>query len=1076
MNYSRKQLYALGEPFGESATRLKPGGRVYGGGGSPSTPADTTSTTTAELPEWARGYAKDTLAKASTLTDIGTNPYQQYGGQRIAEFQPMQQQAFQGAANMQPSQQLGLGSDLASAAGIGALGTNYQAGQFSNQFQDPGQYQPGQFSMTQAQGPSLQNYQMQGPQDVQATGYDAAEMGAAQTGYNPNLRNYQMGPAERVRSQNFDSPSAQQYMNPYTQNVVDYQKSQALRDFQIAQPMRNAQAVQQGAFGGSRSAIVDAEAQRSLNSQLQGIEATGQQAAFQNAQQQFNADQARRLQAQQANQQAGLTVGGQNLGANLGVQQLGAQTGLQTSLANLSSQQQANVQNQAARNQAMGMNAQQAMQAALANQQMGYNVGSQNLAANLGVQQLGAGQNLQAQLANQQAFQQAQSAAEQSRQYGAGQGLQAANLAAQYGQSAQQLGEQSRQYGAGLGMQGLQTALQGAGQLGQLGQTQYGQQMGINQLQSQYGQQQQQQAQRPLDMAYQDFANQQNYPYKQLGFMSDMIRGLPLGQQSTSQMYQAPPSALQTVGALGLGAYGINQLSKAAGGLAGAYAGGGMVAFRDGGDTDIAHSPMDDPAEMAQAVSKLSDEQLQQIIQNPSSAAELQAAKTELATRASESRGLASAYNTMPEQAPSTQATPQAPMMQAARGGIMGFADAGAVVDDEKLREILDEQNEEAGYGGNAEDNAFYKNEGRRIYSTLANEKASAPMTADERRAATKAYYQEVQDMAGASPYAAQEGRIAGLEKQQAENLGQQKGLAALAAIPAILQGGNALRGLGAGAGAFGGMYGKAIQADRAEKLSLMSAKNNLEEAQYKTRVGMVGEARQLTAEARRDTQAAEAARVAKLKALGTVATAQERASRPVKGAAPNFDIQNRDAIASDLRNTTPMKKGETEAQYTTRLQAMAAREIYGAKGTKDITSRSNVTSNVTSTSDITGTKGDVEQQKADTSAKQVDEASLKDARADLARLKKSNLPKNQKKWQDLLKEHGSEQAAGEAHIKNYMVTNPTVAAPVAKPSAAPAKAAAAPKQVLPPGATTGKTTAKGTEVFVDGKLVGYAK
>jgi hypothetical protein len=444
----------------------------YMGGDEPSTPEKTTQVV--ELPDWAKGYAKDTLAKGSALTDISKNPYQQYGGERIAGFQPLQQRTFETAEQMQPSQQLGLGSDLASAAGIGALGTNYQAGQFSNQFQDPGQYQPGQFSMTQAQGPSLQNYQM--------------------------------GPAERVRSQNFDSPSAQQYMNPYTQNVVDYQKSQALRDFQIAQPMRNAQAVQQGAFGGSRSAIVDAEAQRSLNSQLQGIEATGQQAAFQNAQQQFNADQARRLQAQQANQQAGLTVGGQNLGANLGVQQLGA------------------------------------------------------------------GQNLQAQLANQQAFQQAQSAAEQSRQYGAGQGLQAANLAAQYGQSAQQLGEQSRQYGAGLGMQGLQTGLQAAGQLGQLGQNEYGQRMGITQLQSQLGAQQQQQAQRPLDMAYQDFINQQNYPYKQLGFMSDMIRGLPLGQQSAQSVYQGSGNVMGQLAGIGMGAYGLSKM-MAEGGEVKTYAG-----------------------------------------------------------------------------------------------------------------------------------------------------------------------------------------------------------------------------------------------------------------------------------------------------------------------------------------------------------------------------------------------------------------------------------------------------------------------------------------------------------------------
>jgi len=160
---------------------------------------------------------------------------------------------------------------------------------------------------------------------------------------------------------------------------------------------------------------------------------------------------------------------------------------------------------------------------------------------------------------------------------------------------------------------------------------QYGQETGIIGLQNQLGTQQQQQAQRPLDMAYQDFINQQNYPYKQLGFMSDMIRGLPLGQQSTQSVYQAPPSAIQTVGALGAGAYGLSKM-----------AGGGMVAFGDGGDTSVTDSPMDDPTEMAQAVSKLSDEQLQQIVQHPSSAAELQAAKMELATRASESRGLAS--------------------------------------------------------------------------------------------------------------------------------------------------------------------------------------------------------------------------------------------------------------------------------------------------------------------------------------------------------------------------------------------------------------------------------------------------
>jgi hypothetical protein len=381
-------------------------------------------------------------------------------------------------------------------------------------------------------------------------------------------------------------------------------------------------------------------------------------------------------------------------------------------------------------------------------------------------------------------------------------------------------------------------------------------------------------------------------------------------------------------------------------------------------------------------------------------------------------------------------------MVQAARGGIMGFKEEGFVEDPDKdvLQQILDNQNDEEGGTGNAKDRAFYGNESRRIYDELANEKLSSGMTEDQRRANTLANYKEVQAMAGPSPYEAQAARMADLEKQQTGNLQQQKGLAALAAIPAILQGGNAIRGLGGGAGAFAGAYGKAVQADRTEKLSLMSMKNNLEDAQYKLRVGLVGDARQLTAEARRDKQAADAAKIAKLKALGTLAATNERANRPAKAAARNFDIENRELIAADLKATTPMKKDETPEQYEKRLNAMAAQIIYGAKGTKDITSTSTVSSNVTS--DIKGTKANIEEQKADTSAKQVEEASLKDARAELAKLKKSRIPTNQKKWQDLVKEHGSEEAAGEAYIKNYMVKPAApAAAPAAKPAAAPAPA-----------------------------------
>ena len=529
------------------------------GGGAAAAPSDKQTNIT-ELPEWARGYAKRALQRGEALTDITQNPYQQYSANRIAGFSPMQQRSFQAAANMQAAPQLGTATDLASAAGIGALGINYQPGQFSNQFTAPAQYQAGQFTMERAQAPGLQNYQMTGPADVQ--------------------------------SQQFGKQAADQYMSPYMQNVVDVQQREAQRQADITGTQRNAQAAQAGAFGGSRQAIMNAEAARNLATQKGGIQAQGLQSSFEQAQRQYNADQAQR------------------------------------------------------------------MQAALANQGMGYNVGAQNLQANLGVQQLGAGQNLQAQLANQGVNQQMQQAREQSRQYGAGLDMTSAQQKAQYGQAAQQLGEQSRQFGANLGLQGLQTALQGAGQLGQLGGQQFQQGMDINKLQNVYGGQMQQQAQRPLDQAYQDFQNQQNYPYKQLGFMSDMIRGLPLGQQSTSSMYSQGPGAVQTLAGLGGAAYGFGKsgLFGKEGGLMTSYAEGGGVTSQQN---------------VEGILPKLSDQQLAQAKQTALARRDVEQANmidAELAERASIRGGLGGAFNQIPEEQ-------QEEMM--AGGGIVAFAGGG---------------------------------------------------------------------------------------------------------------------------------------------------------------------------------------------------------------------------------------------------------------------------------------------------------------------------------------------------------------------------------------------------------------
>jgi hypothetical protein len=228
---------------------------------------------------------------------LADRPYASYDQPRIAGFSPLQLQAQQAAAGMQTSPQTQLASSFAeqlAQRGTGLGGTYSPL------------YAPTMF--TQA----------------------------------PRLQQYQMGPAQQVGTQDYTGQNVNQYMSPYMQNVVDIQQREAQRQADIARTQRGGQAVRQGAFGGSRAGLMEAEAARNLALQKGDIQATGQQQAFQNAQQQFNQQQQAGLQAQLANQQAGLQVGGQNLAARLGVQQLGAGQNLQSQQANQAAQQAAN--------------------------------------------------------------------------------------------------------------------------------------------------------------------------------------------------------------------------------------------------------------------------------------------------------------------------------------------------------------------------------------------------------------------------------------------------------------------------------------------------------------------------------------------------------------------------------------------------------------------------------------------------------------------------------------------------------------------------------------------------------------
>lgn len=129
----------------------------------------------------------------------------------------------------------------------------------------------------------------------------------------------------------------------------------------------------------------------------------------------------------------------------------------------------------------------------------------------------------------------------------------------------QQMREQSRQFGAQQGLAGLNAQLQANSQLADVGQSRYNQQVGIVGLQNQLGTQQQAMQQAGLDASYQDWVNRQMHPYRQLEFMNNQLRG-NYSPNTTSSMYQAPPSAVTQAAGLGTAALGMSRL-MAKGGL-----------------------------------------------------------------------------------------------------------------------------------------------------------------------------------------------------------------------------------------------------------------------------------------------------------------------------------------------------------------------------------------------------------------------------------------------------------------------------------------------------------------------------
>jgi hypothetical protein len=142
-------------------------------------------------------------------------------------------------------------------------------------------------------------------------------------------------------------------------------------------------------------------------------------------------------------------------------------------------------------------------------------------------------------------------------------------IQAEGGQKAFESARQAQQFGSTLGLQGLQAGLQGMQQVGQAGATlgQLGTQRQTADLQrltaqEAVGSQQRALEQQKLDQAYADFLRQRDYPMEQLGYFSNLMRGIPVGLGSTQTTYAAPPSLASQAGGLGLAGISLAQLLK----------------------------------------------------------------------------------------------------------------------------------------------------------------------------------------------------------------------------------------------------------------------------------------------------------------------------------------------------------------------------------------------------------------------------------------------------------------------------------------------------------------------------------
>lgn len=155
---------------------------------------------------------------------------------------------------------------------------------------------------------------------------------------------------------------------------------------------------------------------------------------------------------------------------------------------------------------------------------------------------------------------------------GARQGVQQAELGRRVLEQQARTGAQLRSAGFGQAQAAAQQAAQQQLAQAQLGGALGAQMAGLGQLGQQMGVQdvntllgigglQQQQQQQQYNVAQQNLLAQQALPFQQVGFLSDIFRGVPALQQTTSSTTTPPPSTMSQI--MGLGIAGLGAAGQA---------------------------------------------------------------------------------------------------------------------------------------------------------------------------------------------------------------------------------------------------------------------------------------------------------------------------------------------------------------------------------------------------------------------------------------------------------------------------------------------------------------------------------